>query len=447
MKVLIITNLFPNNRQPGRGIFNKQQFAELAKLCDIKVIAPVPWRPGPVGSKQKTVDGEERLTTQPSPCVAMAGTADNIYAALRGTDGTDEAERARGKAKRHVYCDVVREEVIDGIEVSHPRWLVVPKIGRRLHGRFYYWGIRRIFHQLCDEWKPDVILATWAYPDAYAASLLAAEAGLPLVVKVHGNDINAGQGKPWRRRRIKQALNYAKAVVCVSRALGANVTGLGLVDEGAVRVIPNGVDTELFHPMDKAECRKQLGLKDDKKHIVFVGSLVTVKGLEYLIHALPALGARVMLHVVGAGRLRDSLKNVVAELGLTHGVIFHGRCAHEDVPKWMNAADVLCLPSLQEGDPNVVLEAIACGTPVVATKVVGLPEIIDDAEKGMLVAPEDSDALVKAIDKVLARTVSHDGGHPSSHGYAVASGTGSPTSGLYSWQDSAAELNRVLEEV
>ena len=183
MKVLIITNLFPNSRQPGLGIFNKQQFAELAKLCDIKVIAPIAW------GMPRTLRGlgkpEKELPLGKVRRTELPGGSES-----KDTEGTEQREEG-------------------GIDVRHPRWLAIPKVGRCFHCRFYYWGIRKLFRQVCQQWKPDVVLATWAYPDACAATLLAQEMGLPCVVKVHGSDINAGLEVTWKRRLIRDGLDRA----------------------------------------------------------------------------------------------------------------------------------------------------------------------------------------------------------------------------------------------
>jgi glycosyltransferase involved in cell wall biosynthesis/peptidoglycan/xylan/chitin deacetylase (PgdA/CDA1 family) len=349
MKLLIITNLFPNKKEPTRGIFNKQQFFELAKLCELKVIAPVPWH------------------------------------------------KAQGIPGR---------EAIDGIDVYHPRYFMIPKIGRSLYGIFFFLGligtVRRIKQVFCF----DSILATWAYPDGFAASLLARLLKKPLVIKVHGSDINISTRYFIRRKMIVWALNSSEKVIAVSAALKEEMVKIGVPSEKIV-IVPNGVDAELFKPMDQAECRKKLELPLDKKIVLFVGNLVRVKGVEALVSAFADLRVSALLVLVGDGPLEGILRAKVKELNIKNRVIFAGRITHDAIRNYMNACDIFCLASLNEGCPNVALEAMACGKPVVATKVGGLPEIVTD-ETGLLVEPQNVSALADELSAALERAWSVD---------------------------------------
>jgi glycosyltransferase involved in cell wall biosynthesis len=350
MKVLAVTNLFPNSREPGRGIFNRQQFRELAKLCELRVVAPLPWVPPFWGS---------------------------------------------------VHRKVADREVIDGLDVYHPRHLVTPKTGRRFYGLWYYQSIRPVVLDLRREFRFDLIFATWAYPDCYGASALAAEIPVPLVARVHGTDINEGARHPARRALMKLAFDRAKAVVANSAELKSGVAALGIPEE-KISVIPNGVDPELFKPLDRGQCRRQLNWGPDKQHILFIGNLVAVKGVSYLLKALTRMRAEnPVLHVVGSGNLEAALRREAAALGLGDSVIFHGRQPHQDIARWLAAADALCLPSINEGSPNVILEALACGTPVAASRTGGIPDLVDSPDKGRLFRPEDPQAIATAVKEVL----------------------------------------------
>ncbi len=355
MKVLAITNLFPNNVNPQQGIFNKQQFSQLAKLCSLEVVAPVPWAP-----KLKSND------------------------------------------KRMLLADVTETETIDGIKVYHPRYLVTPKVGRSLYGFWFYAGIQGTVQKIYKDFPFDVIFATWAYPDAFAASLVARQMNKPLVIKVHGTDVNVTSQYFLRRLMIKHALNQAKKVIAVSYPLKEKLIKMGIAAEKIV-VIPNGIDAETFKRLDKTECQNKLSLPRDKKNVVYIGNLVPIKGVQYLIEAFENVSDHACLHLVGDGDDRKKLEKIVNERNLSGNIKFYGRRPHQEIPYWLSAADVFCLPSLNEGCPNVILEALACETPIVATKVGAIPEMILSEEQGMLVEPANAQALAETINMVITK--------------------------------------------
>ncbi|MBI3320806.1 MAG: glycosyltransferase family 4 protein [Candidatus Omnitrophica bacterium] len=390
MKLLVITNLFPNALEPNRGLFNKQQILELARRSDVKVIAPVPWCP-----RSRAL---ERVTRW--------------------------SARARVPAR----------ERIDGLEVYHPRCVVIPKMGRALYGWLFLWGIERTVRDLHRVFPFDRILATWAYPDVWAAAAIAQRMRLPLVAKLHGSDINLLAGGFWRGRMIRSALRRSRRVVAVSEAMKAAVVRLG-VREQQVTVIPNGVDPERFRPMDQAACRARLGLSQGERIILFIGHLVPVKGIADLVEAFRACQAKASVHpcsllLVGDGALREAIRRRITILGLRDRVRLIGPRPHEEIPLWLNAADVLCLPSLHEGCPNVVIEALACGRPVVATAVGGVPELLSDSARGILVPPRDPAALADGLARSLTM-------HWDTHRIrqAIVERT---------WRSSAAQLETVL---
>ncbi len=345
MNVLVITNLFPNSIEPQRGIFNKQQFLELAKLCNLRVIAPLPFLPS---------------------------------------------------------SNIKEEEIIGGIKTYHPRHCVIPKIGRILTGWFYYFAIRQLARRIQKEFNFDVILATWAYPDCYAASLLAKELNKPLVCKVHGSDINVGFESLWRQKFITKAFEQAKGIVSVSRPLKNKMTRVG-ISEAKIIIIPNGIDKTLFKHLDKNVCRQKLSLDNNKKFILFIGNLVPVKGLTFLIEAMKTLSTDIHLNIVGEGELKEELVQQVNTLGLAERVKFVGKVKHEEIPTWMNASDVFCLPSLNEGCPNVIVEAIGCNSSIVATKVGAIPELLASYSKSILVNPKDTQDLARGLNDIFVK--------------------------------------------
>jgi glycosyltransferase involved in cell wall biosynthesis len=255
---------------------------------------------------------------------------------------------------------------------------------------------------LVERFDPDLIFATWAYPDSYAAACLADELGKPLVVKVHGSDVNTLTRVPMRGVMMKRAFRTARRIVAVSSHLKQRLGTIGVSPE-KIEVILNGVDKTLFHPIDKREARRRLGHELDGRRILFIGNLVRVKGVGYLIEAMRRLPENVYLDIVGAGELKKELRIVADRCGLADRIRIQGERTHQDIPYWLSAADVFCLPSISEGCPNVVLEALACHVPVVASRVGALPDIVTSDACGTLVEPGDPEALAAALNERLQR--------------------------------------------
>jgi glycosyltransferase involved in cell wall biosynthesis len=356
MRVLTLTNLYPNPFQPQRATFNRHQIRALSGEHDVRVIAPIAW--------------------------------------------TDElAARRAGQAA----LPPGRRTEWDGVPVRYPRVWFVPRMLRGWYGRFYHGSVRRAFRRAAAELRPDVVFATWAYPDGWAAVRLARGAGVPVVLKVHGSDILQLGQYPARRRGTVEALRGADRVVAVSRDLARNVIELG-ADPKRVHLIYNGVDQGVFRPGDQGAARRKLGLDPVRPALLYVGNLFPVKGPDVLIEAcarLAAGGVDFDLHVVGRGPLRPQLERQAAERGVGDRVRFHGVVAHERLPDWFRAATALVLPSRSEGVPNVLLEAAACGTPFVASAVGGVPEV-SHLGSGRLAPPGDAAGLADALRALLA---------------------------------------------
>ena len=354
MRVLAITKIFPNAAEPLSAPFNRQQFAVLAKLCELEVLATIPWYPG-------------------------AGLLARWSSA--------------GKLGR-----VPRRETIDGIAVRHPRTLFVPRLAHATWGPLYAASIAPQVARY--RGKIDVVLGSWAYPDGFAAVIAGRLLGVPSVVKVHGSDINVVAQMPGPRALTAWALPRAARVVAVSRALGDEVVALG-VPRDRIAIVMNGVDAQLFHPRDRAAARRELGLPAGPL-VVYVGNLKEEKGSRELARAWPLVLAALpgaTLAVVGGGPLRGEVEAALAPCG--ERVRMLGPRPLPEVPAWMAAADVLVLPSHSEGTPNVVLEALASGRRVVASAVGGVPDLITRPELGALVPPKDPEALAAALVTAL----------------------------------------------
>ncbi|HVK13446.1 MAG TPA: glycosyltransferase, partial [Gemmataceae bacterium] len=355
LRTLVLTNLFPNPLQPHRATFNRQQFGALARRQPVEVIAPVAW-------------------------------VDEVR--LRVKAGGRLPARRRG--------------AVDGIPVEYPRYLYPPLVCRHWYGHFFRASVRFAFWRAVRRFRPEVVLAAWAYPDGWGAVELGRQAGLPVVVKVHGSDVLELPLHPGRRARTADALCRADGVVAVSRHLAVRVAELG-VDPQRIRVIYDGVDGAAFRAGDRDKARARLGLPAGR-HALCVANLVPVKGHAVLLDALARLkarGAEVTCHLIGDGPLRSALAARAAELGLGDSVRLVGAVAHERLPDWFRAADVFVLASRSEGVPCVLLEALACGTPFVASAVGGIPEI---AHLGLsaLVPPGDAGRLADEVGRALA---------------------------------------------
>ncbi len=253
--------------------------------------------------------------------------------------------------------------------------------------------------------RPDVIHTHFTWPPGYIGARMKSQLRAKLVVTGHGYDVYdlPFRGEQWMGK-IRWALSQADAVTTVSKSnLEILVNRLG-VDRKRTHLIPNGVSS-IFRPMDKEEVRRRLGIPLDAKVVLSVGSLIEVKGHTYLVKAMKKVREKenTICYIVGEGHLKESLRREIEELGLGGIVELIGPRPHSEIPLWMNAADIFVLPSLREGTPTVMLEALACGLPFIGTRVGGIPDVITSNEYGILVEPADERSLAEAILQALNR--------------------------------------------
>jgi glycosyltransferase involved in cell wall biosynthesis len=295
--------------------------------------------------------------------------------------------------------DVPREECIEDVLVEHPRVAFVP--GRPgLSGPLYVASLAST--ALRYRGKVDVVLGSWAYPDGFAAVALADMLGIPAAIKLHGSDMNIVARLPGPRRGLRWALPRAARVVAVSQPLRAAAIGLGAVPN-LVDVVPNGIDRARFRPQDQVAARQALNLPGRGAIVLYIGNIERHKGSLDLVRAFADLMTRkkhVSLVMVGGGAAMEECRRLASELRVD--VLFVGPRPHDEVPRWIAACDVFALPSWNEGTPNVVIEALACGRRVVATRVGGTPDVVTSETLGVLVAPRDPGALAVAIEGALA---------------------------------------------
>jgi glycosyltransferase involved in cell wall biosynthesis len=291
-------------------------------------------------------------------------------------------------------------EVRHGVPVTYPRYLTLPRIGMGLQPVAYAVAASRAVRRLESRGaRFDLIDAHYLYPDGVAAARVARGLRLPYVLSARGSDVNVIAQLPGPRRRILEAIDGAAAVIAVSAALKAALLGLGVAAD-RINVLRNGVDAELFSPIDRAAARSALGLPDAARVVCSVGNLVSGKRHDLAIRA--ALAADAVLLVVGRGPERGSLERLARSVGAAERVRFIEEMPQEELRTVYSAADVLVLASVSEGWPNVLLESAACGTPVVAFSVGGVPEILADPAVGVLVrAAPAAEPLTQALQRLL----------------------------------------------
>jgi glycosyltransferase involved in cell wall biosynthesis len=304
-----------------------------------------------------------------------------------------------------------------------------------LYGWSIFLSVLPVARRIQNRFDFDVIDAHYVYPDGFAAMLLGRYFKKPVVVSARGSDINVYRTLPLIRRLVQSVLTRADKVVAVSRPLKDAMVDLGVPTEKII-YIPNGVDTEKFYPKPKEKARRALGLAD-RRMILSVGSLTSNKGFDIIIRAFERVAQRfsqngLQLCIVGDGVMRRRLEKLISTLKLEGQVRLMGSIPHEQLADWYNAADLFCLASAREGSPNVILESLACGTPVLATPAGGIPDIIRSENHGVLVGRNEVD-IASAMYNALSKSWFHE----ELAEYART----------YSWDDSADNVFQTFQSV
>jgi len=286
---------------------------------------------------------------------------------------------------------------------------MLPKLGMVFHALLMFVGSVGSVRRIRKEFDFDLIDAHFVYPDGLAACLLGRLFCRPVVVSARGSDINLYKEFPVIRRLLKYTLQKADKVITVSSALKDTVVSLGIAREKVI-VIPNGVNADKFVSLPKKEARAELGLSH-QQIVLSVGHLTPVKGFDLLIQAVKMLVQQgryeeLLLIIVGEGASRKDLERLASDLGIARHVRLIGEVPHEALASWYSAADLFCLASVREGWPNVILESLSCGTPVLGVRVGGIPEILSSDKVGMVVSrdpKEIADAMVVAFERSWSR--------------------------------------------
>ena len=349
MRILVVTSQFPIAGEPNRGRPILQTVRELARLADVRVISPVATYP-------RWARPRSYLFRAPLP-------------------------------QQMQDCDTEY--------VSYP---ALPMVSRPFNGHLCGMAITEAMARFA----PDVVLSYWLYPDAFGAMRAASRLGIPWVAGARGSDLRVRDAVS--RVLTGQVVRRARRLLVVSEDLRrVAIERYGAAPDRTI-TIPNGCNAAIFHPASRSEARRQLGVDEGARLVVYVGRLVPEKGLRELLEATAMLSQahpRVELALIGDGPLRDELDQSARRIA---GVPVHlpGAMDASMVARWMAASDLITLPSYSEGHPNVLVEALASGRPVVATHVGGIPEVVD-ASCGVLVAPRDVHALSVALGQVMDR--------------------------------------------
>ena len=356
MRVAVITQYFPTSYQPWAGHSAYQTLRFLARQCDLKVFCP-----------------EVRYPKQLTPATGRRPALDPSYQP-------------------------------EGVAAEYIPYLALPLVSRPLNG----WTMSHRLLPQVKRFQPDILLNYVVYPDGFAALRLAQSLRIPVAVTAIGSDLNRIPDRLCGALT-RRTLRKSDAVITVSRDLRTTALSMG-AGEQRTHAILNGCDTSIFHHRDKAAARAALQLAPDEEIVLYVGRMDIRKGLRELIEAAATLRERrpkLRCYLVGDGSDEPLLRETIAAHNAADTVRLMPPCRTDGVAQWMAAADLVTLPSYMEGCPNVVIEALAAGRPVVATNVGGIPELMDDAS-GRLVPPRDAVALAAALDTVLSQQWSGD---------------------------------------
>jgi glycosyltransferase involved in cell wall biosynthesis len=362
MRILTFTTLFPNEASPQHGIFVENRLRHLLASGQVsaRVVAPVPWFPF----------ADERF----------------------------------GRYAK--FARVPQREVRFGVAIDHPRYPLIPKVGMLpAPALLYQAALRRARALMAEGERFDLIDAHYFYPDGIAAAMLGRTLGLPVTITARGTDVNLIADFALPRRMILWAANRAAGMITVCAALKDRLVEIG-VDGSRVTVLRNGVDLSFFRPHpDRAAARAKVGVGTGSGAglvLLSVGHLITRKAHDLVIQALAELPPDTRLLIAGEGPERDALTALAERLGVAPRVTFLGQRPQSDLPDLYAAADILVLASSREGWANVLLEAMACGTPVAASNVWGTPEVVAEPAAGVLVEPRTGAAFAAGIRRLAA---------------------------------------------
>lgn len=380
LKIAVVTRYFPSSAEPWQGRSAYQTLRVLAREADVRVFYPNAKYPSLLKPRSRSYD---KLDASYSP---------------------------------------------PDVKTSYYDYPTLPLVSRPING----WMAARTLLPAVRSFAPDLLFSCFLYPDGYAALKIGKALHVPVVVMSIGSDINR-IGDPISGLHTRRVLHETDYLVTVSSDLRLKAVAMGAHPE-TTRTLINGCDLSVFHVRDRLEARKKLRIDQAAEVVVYIGRMDVKKGLRELVEAAKSLRPeRSNLHVylVGEGPDKPLIESAIQAHNATSYIHAMPSCSFDDVAVWMAAADLVTLPSYMEGCPNVILEALASGRPVVATNVGGIPEIMSE-ECGCLVPPRDPAALAQALASVL----------DTSWDASAISARGSR-----SWNAVAAELLEIFESL
>ena len=339
--LVIISNLYPLPWEPNRATFNRQQFAQLDDQFNKSVLVPVAFPDW--FTHRKEINQTESLRYVP--------------------------------------------------------YFYLPKFGRRFYSVMMFVSIMLHSGLWLKRKKPNKILASWAFPEAVAASWISKLFKCDFYFKVHGSDINLHGKIPARAKQIVNASKRALGILSVSQALADEMIAMGINKE-KIHVIYNGVDHQKF------QVQHEISNKKIDEYILYVGNLKKEKGVIELLNGFAEISKNhptLKLLYAGPGNLRNEISSQAEKLSISNQVVLLGGVNHNQLPELISQARILALPSYNEGVPNVILEAMACGTPVLASNVGGIPEVVNEHICGKIIAARSDSDVAKGLDYILSR--------------------------------------------
>ncbi|MFT4100282.1 MAG: glycosyltransferase [Burkholderiaceae bacterium] len=365
MALIVFSSLFPSAATPVAGLFIRERMFRVNKHFPIIVIAPQSWSP---------------------------------------------LDRLIRRFRPSFRPPAVEYEVMDGVRVYRPRFLSIPGYLKKFDGRLMATGARRVLKQLAKQGEVSGIDAHFLYPDGYAASVLARELGVPYLVTMRGSKDSFLVGTD-REPMMRECIAHAQAVICVSESLAHLATRTLGASATKTTVVGNGIDTERFRREPREPARDRLDIPRDATLLLSVGHLTNGKGFHRVIPLLPGLRKdfpKLMYVIVGGDPAHQNKEGELRELADAHGVgdivRLAGRQSPDELRWFYSAADLFVLATAYEGWANVFLESMACGLPIVTTRVGGNEQVIPDPTLGTLVEFWDPQAFEAAIRQSLAAT-------------------------------------------
>lgn len=338
--IVIITNLYPLPWEPNRATFNRQQFAQLDDSYEKHVLVPVAF-----------------------------------------TEWFSH-----------------RKKIKQSANLRYVPYFYLPKFGRRFYSAMMFISIMLHSGYWLISKKPKTLLASWAFPEAVATSWISKLLNCPFFFKVHGSDINLHGKIPARAKQIVSASKKATGILSVSQALADEMVNIG-VNKEKIHVVYNGVDHQKFRIINDESDNAVNG------YILYVGNLKKEKGVMELLSGFAAIHKKypgLKLLYAGPGNMSVPIRNQAKLMALSDKIELLGSVNHDQLPALISQARVLALPSYNEGVPNVVLEAMACGTPVLVSDVGGIPEVVDEHICGKIIAAKSDIAVAEGLDAILS---------------------------------------------